>query len=136
MEPEPVDRVHYSASPKGPELDISRELDTAFEPGPVLMLARDPAVIDATHRAAQGIRRGPVLAMASGEEALARLAAPGGGDRPGGHLVCEPDAAGTSWPDLLATLSEPSIRTALVVVSTAAPGSLHAGLRALPPDPG
>lgn len=99
-------------------------------PESVLVLARDPAVIAAAQAAARRLRRPPALVTGSGREALAHLAAPGNGPR---HLVCDPAAAGASWPHLLATLSDPSARTILVLVS-AAPGQGESGLRALPAD--
>lgn len=94
------------------------------------MLARDPAVIAAAQAATRRLRRAPALVTDSGREALAHLAAPGIGPR---HLICDPTAAGPNWPHLLATLSDPSARTSLVLVS-AAPGTSHSGMAALPAD--
>jgi len=96
----------------------------------VLVLARDPAVIAAAQTAARRLRRPPAVVTESGQEALAHLAAPGNGPL---HLICDPAAAGPSWPHLLATLSDPSTRTALILVSTA-PEQGHPGVAALPAD--
>mgnify|MGYP003811912195 CR=1 FL=1 len=96
----------------------------------VLVLAQDPAVIAAAQAATRRLRRAPALVTASGQEALAHLAAPGNGPQ---HLICDPAAAGSSWPHLLATLSDPSARTSLVLVS-ATPGQTHSGMAALPAD--
>jgi EAL domain-containing protein (putative c-di-GMP-specific phosphodiesterase class I) len=98
----------------------------------VLVLAHDPAIIAAAQDAAHRLRRAPALVMGSGPEVLAHLAAPGDGP---GHLVCDPAAAGASWPHLLATLSDPSARTGLVIVS-ASPGRSQGGRPTLPADSG
>ncbi|GGC50213.1 hypothetical protein GCM10011504_30820 [Siccirubricoccus deserti] len=62
---------------------------------------------------------------------MARVAAPGEAPH---HLVCDPPAAGPSWPHLLDVLRDPSARTRLLVVSSA-PWAMPADVVALPADP-
>ncbi len=81
----------------------------------VLVLSRDPAVIAAASAVVQRRRGKAPTITSSGPEALARLAAPGAGPH---QFVADPSAAGASWPHLIATLADPSARTALVVVSS------------------
>jgi EAL domain-containing protein (putative c-di-GMP-specific phosphodiesterase class I) len=91
----------------------------------VLVLARDPAVIAAAEKAVRAERRGPATLVGSGREALAHLAAPGDALA---HLVCDPTAVTSHWPQVLANLADPSGTTRLVLV-TATNGD-----SALPPD--
>jgi EAL domain-containing protein (putative c-di-GMP-specific phosphodiesterase class I) len=97
----------------------------------LVVLARDPAVIAAAHAASHRLGRPPATVLQSGLEALARVAAPGEAPR---HLVCDPPAAGASWPHLLDVLRDPSARTELLVVSSA-PQAMPADVVALPADP-
>ncbi|MDO9706740.1 EAL domain-containing protein [Paracraurococcus lichenis] len=110
----------------------------------VIVLARDPEVIAAAHAASARLGL-PARTVLSGTEALARLAGPGTGP---GHLVCDPAAAGAAWPGMLATLTEPATRTALILVGPAPmpvprlaalvahePGQLVQALAAPPPQP-
>lgn len=99
---------------------------------PVMVLAGDPRLIAAAREAARRVRRSPVLVMHSGREVLACLVGP---DPSGGHLVCDPAAAGASWPHLLRTFAEPSTRTALVLVGTGRE-VLPAGVQAIASGPG
>ncbi|WP_149535956.1 EAL domain-containing protein [Siccirubricoccus phaeus] len=97
------------------------------------MLARDPAVIAAAHAATNRLGRPPAMVVTSGREALAQIAAPGLAPR---HLVCEPQAAGSDWPDLLDLLRDPSASTGLLVVSSAPQqDGLPGDVVALPADP-
>jgi EAL domain-containing protein (putative c-di-GMP-specific phosphodiesterase class I) len=91
----------------------------------VLVLANDPAVISAADSAARAERRGPPTFVRSGREALAQLAAPGDALP---HLVCDPAAVTSHWPQVLANLSDPSGNTKLVLMSA------NDGGDALPPD--
>jgi EAL domain-containing protein (putative c-di-GMP-specific phosphodiesterase class I) len=96
----------------------------------VLILARDPAVIAAGQAATQRVRAGPATLLRSGAEALHRLGRPGLGPR---HLICEPGAAGHSWPDLLSSLTDPSSDTALILVA-ARPDAAAPEIPAWPAD--
>jgi EAL domain-containing protein (putative c-di-GMP-specific phosphodiesterase class I) len=80
----------------------------------VLVLAKDPDVISAADKAVRAERRGPPVLVRSGREALSQLAAPGDALP---HLVCDPSAVMSDWPPVLATLSDPSGNTKLVLVS-------------------
>ncbi len=91
----------------------------------VLVLAKDPAVISAAENAVRAERRGPPTLVRSGREALAHLAAPGDALP---HLVCDPAAVTSHWPQVLANLSDPSGNTRLVLMSA------NDGSTALPPD--
>ena len=91
----------------------------------MLVLAKDPAVIAAAENAARAERRGPPTFVRSGREALAHLAAPGDALP---HLVCDPAAVTSHWPQVLANLSDPSGNTRLVLMSA------NDGGTALPPD--
>jgi EAL domain-containing protein (putative c-di-GMP-specific phosphodiesterase class I) len=97
----------------------------------LVVLAHDPAVIAAAHAASHQLGRPPATILHSGREALAQLSAPG--EAPG-HLVCDPQAAGASWPHLLDVLRDPSARTKLLVVSSA-PWTTPADVVTLPADP-
>jgi EAL domain-containing protein (putative c-di-GMP-specific phosphodiesterase class I) len=90
-----------------------------------LVLADDPAVISAADSAARAERRGPPTFVRSGREALSQLAAPGDALL---HLVCDPAAVTSHWPQVLANLSDPSGNTTLVLMSA------NDGGGALPPD--
>ncbi|MFL5332357.1 MAG: EAL domain-containing protein, partial [Geminicoccaceae bacterium] len=80
--------------------------------GQILVLANDPVHIAAAHAASARLGR-PARVVRSGREALAHLAGPGPAPA---HLVCDPNTAGATWPSLLATLSEPATRTALILL--------------------
>lgn len=97
------------------------------------MLARDPAIIAAVQAAARRLRQPPALVTGCEREALAHLAAPGEGPR---HLVLEPAATGPGWPLLLETLSDPTARTGLVLVSGLPSEVAGPGLAVLPADAG
>jgi EAL domain-containing protein (putative c-di-GMP-specific phosphodiesterase class I) len=111
-------------------LELSRGSISSQRREKLLVLARDPAIIAAAQAAAHRLRQPPALVTQCEREALAHLAAPGDGPR---HLVCDPAAAGAGWPLLLATLSDPSARIGLVLVSST-PGPVRSGLRVLPAD--
>ncbi len=98
---------------------------------PVLVLARDPAVIAAAHDAARAVGAGRAVLLRTGQEALDRLA--DARDTIPGHLVCDPDAAGSDWGALLSTLAQPAAGTALVVV-TRGPMRDQAALRPVPAE--
>lgn len=98
----------------------------------MLVLATDPTVIAAAMAATRKLRGLAAHVTPSGADALARLAAPGHGY---GHLLADPDAAGAAWPHLLATVTDPSTSTALVVVSSS-PARVPEGMRAVPPAAG
>lgn len=82
-------------------------------------------VISAAEGAVRAERRGPPTLVGSGREALAHLAAPGDAVP---HMVCDPSAITSHWPQVLANLSDPSGDTRLVLVSA------NDGGAALPPD--
>ncbi|MFC7543372.1 hypothetical protein ACFQU2_33255 [Siccirubricoccus deserti] len=88
-------------------------------------------MIAAANAASHRLGRPPATVLQSGREALARVAAPGEAPH---HLVCDPPAAGPSWPHLLDVLRDPSARTRLLVVSSA-PWAMPADVVALPADP-
>ncbi len=91
----------------------------------MLVLANDPTVISAAESAVRTERRGPPTLVRSGREALAQLAAPGDALP---HLVCDPAAVTSHWPQVLANLSDPSGNTRLVLMSA------NDGGAGLPPD--
>jgi EAL domain-containing protein (putative c-di-GMP-specific phosphodiesterase class I) len=80
----------------------------------MVLLARDPGVIEAARAAARDLGRASPLLIADGQAALAQLFSPGGPPR---QLICEPSAAGSSWPALLATATDPFAATGIVVVA-------------------
>ncbi|KAA2214870.1 EAL domain-containing protein [Teichococcus oryzae] len=82
------------------------------EADPPLLLADDPAIVSAAQAAMMGLGRLAPQRVASGREALHHLL---GGDRPR-RLVCQPSAAGSSWPALLATARDPLSSAGIVVV--------------------
>lgn len=98
---------------------------------PLLVLARDHKVVRAARRAALdlGLPR-PVL-LAEGREALAHLFSPGGPPR---QMVCQPSAAGDSWPALLATARDPFAPTGIVMVREDRPHPHHS-VAAVAPRP-
>jgi len=100
-------------------------------PEPVLVLARDPAVLAAVQAASHRLGRGPAEVLGSGREALARLTAPGAA---GWQVLCEPAAAGGALSHLLATTAEPSLRARVILVSNARDAVAPAGHAALPAD--
>ena len=83
----------------------------------MLLLARDPKVVSAALAAARGMERRPPLLMQDGREVLARLFSAG---NPPEHIVCQPSAAGTHWPALLAAASDPFGSTDMVLVADSA----------------
>lgn len=91
----------------------------------MLVLARDPVVISAAESATRTEQRGVPTLVGSGREALAQLAAPGDALP---HLVYDPAAVTSHWPQVLANLADPSGSTSLVMVSA------NDGGTALPPD--
>lgn len=90
-----------------------------------MVLAKDPAVIDAAEGAARAERRGPATLVRSGLEALAHLAAPGDALP---YMVCDPTVVASHWPQVLANLADPSGTTNLVLVTANDGGEI------LPPD--
>lgn len=80
---------------------------------PLLLLARDPAIIRATNRAARDVEGSVPRLLDSGRDALRHLFSAGG---PPPRLVCQPSAAGESWPALLATARDPFAPAGVVVV--------------------
>jgi EAL domain-containing protein (putative c-di-GMP-specific phosphodiesterase class I) len=81
---------------------------------PTLLLARDPNVISATREAARGLERSPPLLLKDGREVLAHMFSAA---EPPRQIICQVSAAGTSWPALVATASDPFSSTELVVVA-------------------
>jgi EAL domain-containing protein (putative c-di-GMP-specific phosphodiesterase class I) len=82
-------------------------------------------VISAAETAVRVESRGFATFVESGREALSHLAAPGDALP---HLVCDPAAVTSHWPQVLANLSDPSGTTQLVLMSASDGGA------ALPPD--
>ncbi|MFC3126259.1 EAL domain-containing protein [Pseudoroseomonas globiformis] len=83
---------------------------------PLLLLADDPEIVRATQAAARGMAHAPQR-VADGRTALRHLFGTGtGSGSPPRHLVCQPSAAGSSWPALLATALDPFSHTGIVVV--------------------
>lgn len=80
----------------------------------LLLLARDPRVVTATLAAARGLERPPPLVLQDGYDVLARLFTSGDPPR---QIVCQPSAAGASWPALLATATDPFGNTDMVLVA-------------------
>jgi len=95
---------------------------------PLLILARDPAVIEAARLAAARLSVAPPRLVGSGQEALRHLFSMGGKVR---QLVCQPSAAGESWPALLATARDPFAAAGVVVVREG--GKPAAGISGVPP---
>lgn len=79
----------------------------------MLLLARDPHVISATKQAAKGLRRRPPLLMHEEREVLAHLFSSG---QPPRQIVCQASVAGSNWPALVATASDPFGLTKMVLV--------------------
>ena len=79
-----------------------------------MVLARNPAIISAAETAVKSERRGPATLVGCGREALTHLAAPGDAVS---HMLCDPAAVTSHWPQVLANLSDPSGNTKLVLVS-------------------
>ncbi|MDJ0389940.1 EAL domain-containing protein [Roseomonas sp. E05] len=79
----------------------------------LLVLAHDPAIIEAARVAATRLPGGPPHLVDSGREALRHLFSMGETAR---QLVCEPSAAGESWPALRATAADPFAAAGVVVV--------------------
>lgn len=86
---------------------------TRLDEAQMLLLARDPTIISATHEAVRGLDRSPPLLMQDGRDVLAHLFAAG---EPPQQIVCQPSAAGSSWPALLATATDPFGATDMVVI--------------------
>lgn len=80
----------------------------------MLLLARDPHVISAAREAARDLERHPPLLLQDGRDVLARLFLAG---EPPQQIVCEASVAGSSWPALVATATDPFGQTKMVVVS-------------------
>ncbi len=80
---------------------------------PPLLLADDPAIVTAAQAAVMGMAGVAPQRIASGREALRHLFAGGGTRR---QLVCQPSAAGSSWPALLAAARDPFGQSGIVVV--------------------
>lgn len=95
---------------------------------PLLILARDPVVIEATRLAAARLSSVPPCLVGSGQEALRCLFSMDGKVR---QLVCQPSAAGESWPALLATARDPFAAAGVVVVQEG--GGLATGVSGVPP---
>ncbi|MBK1660286.1 EAL domain-containing protein [Paracraurococcus ruber] len=93
----------------------------------VLVLAQDPDAILAAHAASARLGL-TARTVGTGSEALARLVRPGLAP---GHLVCDPAAAGATWPRLLALLAEPATGTALVLLG---PSAIACGADPVPGD--
>ncbi len=93
----------------------------------MLLLARDPRLVSATHGAARALEHSPPRLMRDGHEVLALLFA---GGEPPRHIICEPSAAGASWPALLAAAADPFGATDMVLVEGAEARQLPAGVAA------
>jgi EAL domain-containing protein (putative c-di-GMP-specific phosphodiesterase class I) len=96
--------------------------------GPILVLARDPRVIEAVREAARGLHAEPPIALVSPAAALLWLIAPG---ERAPRLVCEPDAAGLAWPDLLRAATDPFAPAAIIAVQPRRSG-LPEGVASVP----
>ncbi|MBC9175486.1 EAL domain-containing protein [Pseudoroseomonas ludipueritiae] len=83
----------------------------------MLLLARDPHVISATRQAAKGLKRRPPLLVHEERDVLAHLFSSG---EPPRQIVCQASAAGSSWPALVATASDPFGLTKMVVIGDSA----------------
>jgi len=90
--------------------------------GTLLVLAHDPAIIKAARVAAARLAGGPPQLVGSGREALRHLFSTGERAR---QLVCEPSAAGESWPALQATAADPFAPAGIVVVDKGDEGFLR-----------
>lgn len=101
------------------------------QPDRVVLLARDPALIRAASQATQAVAAQGPRVVEDGRQALAKLFAAEGPPR---QLVCQPSAAGDSWPALLAIANDPFAPTAVVVVQE--PGwAPPKGVAAVPAQP-
>jgi len=96
---------------------------------PLLLLARDPAIIRAANGAARDVAGTPPRLLGSGREALRHLFSAGG---PPSRIVCQPSAAGESWPALLATARDPFAPTGVVVVQEE--NGSFSGVTGVPPE--
>ncbi|MXP62184.1 EAL domain-containing protein [Roseomonas sp. M0104] len=88
----------------------------------LLVLAHDPAIIEAARLAAARLPSGPPRLVGSGLEALRHLFSTGETAR---QLVCEPSAAGEIWPALRATANDPFGPAGIVVVGQGDDGFLR-----------
>lgn len=96
--------------------------------GPILVLAQDPRVIEAVRAAARALQAEPPIALASPAAALLWLVAPG---ELAPRLVCEPEAAGEAWPDLLRAATDPFAPAAIIAVQAKRAG-LPDGIASVP----
>jgi EAL domain-containing protein (putative c-di-GMP-specific phosphodiesterase class I) len=96
--------------------------------GPILVLSRRRAILAAVREAAAALRADPPIQLASPSAALLWLTAPG---EHAPRLVCDREAAGDAWPDLLRAAADPFAPAAIIAVQEGRAG-LPEGLVAVP----